>query len=296
MSIKMDANYGLGFVEIDDPVGRCVERLESELAKPNFKAPTLPKAALEVLRLTNNPRVEAAEILAVVETDATLAAQLLARARSPIYGTRPVQSLREAAVRMGINGLRDLVLQISLRMKVFRAPGFEPQVTEIMRFAQVRSNLCHAVNRQSRFSQPQASMCALLADLGMATALMVLAQVPRGESPPPLNTAWAAALGSHETLGARVGQTWDLPGEIVSVIRHHHQVSVAKVPNPTIATLLVAGVVAEHLNLGLRGPQGAQFCEDKTQVNGARRLLGLNTDKMKRIVSQARAMELDCIV
>ncbi|MFT5583395.1 MAG: HD-like signal output (HDOD) protein [Cognaticolwellia sp.] len=295
MGTNMYANYGLGVVKIDDPVSNCVERLERIFVSPNVQLPTLPKAALEVLRLSHNPQVNATEILSVLETDATLAARLLARARSPVYGIRPVASLREASVRMGINGLRDLVLQISMRMTVFRAPGFEPQVNELMRFAQVRSNLCHAINDHSRIPQTQASMCALLADLGMATALMLLAQVPRGQTSPPLATAWEAARESQERIGAQVAKSWGLPGEIVWVIRNQHHLHIANVANPTIGTLLVASVVAEHLNIGLRGPDGVQFREQKSEVNGARRLLGLNTDKMKRIVARARLMELDAI-
>ncbi|MFT5583394.1 MAG: HD-like signal output (HDOD) protein [Cognaticolwellia sp.] len=296
MRTKKDPNYGMGIVTIVDPVAECVDRIGKALTSSRVKLPILPKAALQVIRLTNDPGVKAAEILAVIETDATLAAQLLAQARSPAYGLRQVDSLKAAAVRLGNNGLRDLVLLISMRMRVFHAPGFEPQVREIMRFAQVRSSLCKAVNRQSNDPSTQASMAALLGDLGMATSLMLLAQLPRGETPPTLSTAWRAAQESHESIGASVAKTWNLPGEIVSLIRHHHHVHVAKVANHTIATILMSGAVAEHLDLGLRGPDGIQLQEDKVEVNSARRLLGLNTDKMKRIVAQARGMDLDAII
>ncbi len=287
------ANYGLGLAELDDPVGDCVQRLEQNFAAPGFQLPMLPKTAWEVRRLTHNPQLKPEQILAVIETDATLAAELLTQARRPVHGALPLTSLKQACLRIGVNGMRDLVMQTSKRTRVFRAPEFEPKVRELMRFAQVRSRLCKAINHHSRIPQPQASMCALLADLGMATALMSLGQVSRGESAPPLAIAWQAAQESHQLIAGQVGKTWDLPEEILSVFRHHHHVYVAEVPNPTTATLLVASAVAEHLTLGLRGPDGMQICEERAEVNGARRLLGLNTDKMKRIVAQARTMQLD---
>ena len=288
--------YGMGSAEIHDPLEQHISRVRGVLTQPGFEPPTLPKAAMEILRLSQCANTSVAEITRVLESDATLAARLLQRARSPQFGTRPVQDIRQAAARMGVNGLRDLVLQISMRMKVFKAPGYEPLVKEVMRYSQVRAALCPVVSRFSNTQEPSAPLCALLSDLGLATALMVLAQVPRGAQQPSLGLAWAASTEVHEQAGSVLARSWGLPGEVVAVIGHHHQVEVARIPNPLIATLMVAAVVAEHLEIGLHTPDGQQQREDRAQVNSARKLLGLNTEKMKRIVAQARSMDLNSII
>lgn len=289
---RSELNYGQGVAEILDPLDPLILRLKRTLGRPGFEAPTLPEAAMELLRLSHRPTTSIAEVVQVLERDPTLAAKLLQRARSPHYGTRPVQDLKQAAARLGINGMRDLVLQISMRMKVFKAPGFEPLVQEVMRYGQVRAALCPVIGRHARIRQPEAALCALMSDLGLVTALMVLAQPDPKRAPVPAELAWQAAEEVHTELGAKLARSWELPGELVSVIGHHHALTVSRVPNPLLATLLVSSAVAEHLDLGLHDPSGTQLRESKLQVNGARRLLGLNTDKMKRIVSQARALDL----
>lgn len=287
--------YGMGSAEIHDPLEQHILRVREVLSQPGFEPPTLPQAAMEILRLSHRPTTSVVDIAKVLEKDATLAARLLQRARSPQYGSRPVRDIRQAASRLGVNGLRDLVLQISMRMKVFKAPGYEPLVKEVMRYAQVRAALCPIVSRFSNTQEATAPLCALLSDLGLATSLMVLAKVPRDTEQPSLEVAWAASMEVHEHAGSILARSWGLPGEVVAVIGHHHQLEVARIPNPLIATLLIASVVAEHLELGLHTPEGQQQREDRAQVNGARRLLGLNTDNMKRIVAQAKAMDLDSI-
>lgn len=290
MAARTELTYGSGVAEIVDPLDPLIHRVKRTLRRPSFQAPTLPQAAMDLMRLSYRPDSSIAEVVEVLERDPTLAARLLQRARSPACGTRPVKDLRQAAGRLGINGVRDLVLEISMRMKVFKAPGFEPLIQEVMRYAQVRAALCTVVSRNARIRHPEAPLCALMADLGLVTALMVLAEPSPAR--PPASLAWKAAEEVHADVGAQLARAWKLPGELVPVIGHHHTLTVSRIPNPLLATLLVAARVAEHLELGLQDPEGVQLRESKLQVNGARRLLGLNTDKMKRIVSQARALDL----
>ena len=73
--------------------------------------PTLPAVALEIVRLSHDPRVSIDKIAEVVEKDPGLAAKTLRLANSSYYGaSRPIVSLRQALVRVGLRTAKMLAL------------------------------------------------------------------------------------------------------------------------------------------------------------------------------------------
>ena len=126
--------YGKGEVtlsledQLDSGVAEFGEELSKLFSSPRYQPPALPAVALKVMALARRPKVEFEELAKTIEQDSLLAAKVMTRAESVMYsGQNPVRSLRQAAVRMGVGGLRDLVIEVAMNLRVFRSPGLEKQ-------------------------------------------------------------------------------------------------------------------------------------------------------------------------
>ena len=101
------------------------QRLLSIFRSPQYKPPVLPNIALELTDLSRKPHVSYDDVVKVVEKDPMIVASVLKLAQSPLYGGRlPVQSLKDALNRLGINMLRDLVWQVVVNMRLFRVQKY----------------------------------------------------------------------------------------------------------------------------------------------------------------------------
>ena len=101
------------------------ERLLEHFRAPAYQPPTLPRVAMELMELTRKSDVSMAEVVALCEQDAMVAARVIQVAESAAYRTAaPVRSLHDAAMRLGMRTLADVFLEVSFRMRMFRAPGF----------------------------------------------------------------------------------------------------------------------------------------------------------------------------
>ncbi len=81
---------------------------------------SLPAVAMEVLRLTDNPKVDARELKTCIENDPALTIKLLRVVNSSLFGlSREVSDLNQALALLGIKPLKLLVLGFSLPAGLF---------------------------------------------------------------------------------------------------------------------------------------------------------------------------------
>src|SRR4051812_42395915 len=121
-------------------------RLRARLSAPDYQPPMLPRVAMQILQLSQRPEVDLAEVLAVLESDPVLAAQVLRLAQSPLYaGSSPIRSMRQALVRLGLREMRNAVFEIALRLRVFRAHGYETVLGSLRRHSTAVAHLCRLV-------------------------------------------------------------------------------------------------------------------------------------------------------
>jgi diguanylate cyclase (GGDEF)-like protein len=95
-----------------------VNALETRLlASPSL--PTLPRVAQRVLELARRDDADLGELARAIGTDPALATKLLRLINSPMYHmTREVTSLRDAALYLGMNAVKNVALSFSLIHKL----------------------------------------------------------------------------------------------------------------------------------------------------------------------------------
>jgi HD-like signal output (HDOD) protein len=228
----------------EDPIQALVRE---HFAAPDYRAPMLPAAAVEVLRLSQMADVGIDDIVLVLEKDTLLAGQVLKLAQSAFYtGKSPAKTLVHAAVRLGISTLRNVVLESAFHARLVKGTAFDGVLSLAQSHSLGVAYLCRMVARSLEADADFSFMLGLMHEAGLIAALTVLSE-QRGH---PLNPDVIASLRAmHEDAGAFVGDLWKLPPKLRDAIATHHQPPTEQGP----AVLTIAEHLSQRLGLGLPG-------------------------------------------
>jgi putative nucleotidyltransferase with HDIG domain len=180
-----------------------------------------------LLALLSQEEPSIPEIVYAVGADQSLASRLLNIVNSPFYGAvRQIGTIDEAVIRVGIAGLRNLTLAVSmndisggLRQEEWKHSLMTAQIGEIL------SRKLRAAPEVTKF----AFVSGLLHDLGklfltrryMLEYQSVYAKMKAGMA---LVDAEKATFGyDHAAVGAMMLGVWNVPVTIVEGIKLHHE-------------------------------------------------------------------------
>lgn len=230
------------------------EAVRSALAAPSWRPPLLPAVALEVLQLTRSPDVQLSDVVSLLERDPVLAGRVLGIAGSAQYSRRsPVVSLRQAAVRLGLEALSQVVVQAALELRVFQAPDHKPFAKRLNRHAAAIAGLTRAICKCASAPSEHAFVAGLVHDVGFAACLQVVADVPRFRAVPIEELAPVLDALHTEASGRLVG-AWKLPDAIRAVASTHHDAAPGGHPSQVNAAVVLAHQLAWEAGAGLLPP------------------------------------------
>jgi len=229
-------------------------RLKRTFSSPSYTPPLLPAAAAEILELAQKPKVTFEQVAPVLESDPILAARVVSVAQSAVYSPRsPIHTLHQAAVRLGVNGVRDLVLEAALDMRVFRAKGHDAAMARLARHSRAAAHVVRKVCLRTRVEAEHAFLCGLLHDVGFAACTLSLSQ-DRELGRTPFEALAPAIDEVHPDASALLARAWGLDPSIEELVRTHHEVLVRGKPEPLNAALIVAEHLSWEAGAGLEPP------------------------------------------
>jgi HD-like signal output (HDOD) protein len=191
---------------------------------------TLPAVAVEVLRLTELPRVDVHALKACIERDPALTIKILRVVNSSLFGLpREVSDLNQALALLGIKPLKLLALGFSLPEGLFLSAARE-QLDWYWKTSLVRAVAAREISEQL-FQKPgdDAFLAGLLQDIGVLVLLGDLRQPYAAlvseaiAAPADLADLERRALGfDHRQLTAGLLQHWNLPLLLTAAIGAEH--------------------------------------------------------------------------
>jgi HD-like signal output (HDOD) protein len=249
------SNYGQGVVTLDNPeleYDALRLRLLKALRSPTYEPPVLPQAVFRLLELSRKADVKIPELVTVIEQDPLIAGKVLRVAQSPVYSRgAPLQSLHDAVVRLGLETLLQIFLEVSVSVKVFRAPGYDEPMERLRIHSSATAQIARIVCRYTSIYDEYAFLCGLLHDVGIAACMIALAPQNRGDISPPFAAAWPAILELHEEASRLVCASWKLPSDVQLVVGNHELAMVGKHVHPVAAAVRVADWLAQREGFGL---------------------------------------------
>jgi diguanylate cyclase (GGDEF)-like protein len=180
-----------------------------------------------MLQLTRDPDVELGDIADLVQYDQALSAKILKTVNSSYYSLRqPCPNIKRALAYLGLSTVKSLVLGFSLvDMTRHSDNGFD--LMDYWRRCVYSAAAARRIAMVTGTCDPdEAFIAALMQDIGMLAMHSVLGDqyskqtkgnhlmVPHSET---------SSLGfNHAEVGAKLGEKWNLPEQIVGPIRQHH--------------------------------------------------------------------------
>jgi len=200
------------------------------------RLPAMPDMPSQILTLRNDPNSTVDQLVALVEQDVSLSAQILRYANSSIFATtETVVSLKDAIFRvLGFETVLHLSLGYALG-RVFKLPEKGPLgQTQFWQHATYTAalvqHLANALPRQRRPKPGIAYLAGLLHDIGFLVLNLFfknehawLNKMIEANADQSVLDMEKRLLGvSHSELGAWLMQAWRMPAELIITVEHHH--------------------------------------------------------------------------
>ncbi|GMU21906.1 MAG: hypothetical protein AMXMBFR13_19940 [Phycisphaerae bacterium] len=253
--------------------------------------PPLPGTVLRLIRVINDPASTVQDMVEVIRYDPAVTAEMLRLCNSAFFGLpREITSLHEAVRFLGTMKVLHLIMMVhggAMLSRGQRGYGLEPGAlwTHCVGVA-----LCSAAfARQTQQANPNIAFTAgLLHDIGkIVLNEFVGAEFERiiqrvEETRASFLDAEYEILGcSHDEIGARLAETWQLPETIVCCIRHHHNPGSLDPADPMVDMVYLGDVVCTMLGIGT-GIDGLCYRADLSVVDRH----GLHEADLERIGAQ----------
>jgi HD-like signal output (HDOD) protein/prolyl-tRNA editing enzyme YbaK/EbsC (Cys-tRNA(Pro) deacylase) len=242
---------------------RVKQRLEETL-----ELPPLSDTAQRIIKLRVNPNADISDLAQIVETDPSLAAQVVSWAASPYYSAPgKIKSIHDAIVRvLGFDMVLNLALGLSLG-KALTIPkegphGSLPYWQQAVYMAATIEGLVTAIPRDHRPSFGMAYLCGLLHNFGY----LILAEVfppyfhnycELADANPHVNhqAIERHLLGvTREQLAGTLMSLWSMPEEVVIGLRYQNNPDYQGQHATYAKLIFVAQRLLQHHNIG-RGPK-----------------------------------------
>ncbi len=198
--------------------------------------PGMPSLAQKIMQLNANPYAHADDLAKLVEKDPSLAAQIIRYAQSPFYGYQgKISSIRQAISRvLGYDMVMNIALGVAsarpFKIQLDGPIGLNAFWRHATYSATVAQSLCGLIPREHRPQPGTAYLAGLLHNFGFLVLghsfpeeFTKLHNAIIKEPETPIIELEQRILGvTHTEIGAWLMETWNMPSEIITVQKQHH--------------------------------------------------------------------------
>ena len=253
--------------------------------------PTIPAAAVKVMRETQSSNSSAASVAKIIVTDQALSARVLRLANSAFYGlSRKIVDLPEAVVVLGMKNVKNLALVAGTYPWMQRpVTGYCLGPEEMWRHAFGTAVASQIIARVSRKASEDVTFTAgLLHDIGKV-ALSVWIEnkmgailLYSGREQIPFDEAERRVLGyDHCQVGFHLATNWNLPEEICEAALHHHNPVHAETHKNIVDCVHVGDYICSAMGFGLGG-DGMLYRFDESSLER----LGLDPSNIDEVTDE----------
>lgn len=259
--------------------------IKLNLALENLESlPAMPEIAHKLLALSLDAEEGEEQMIRLIERDPQLSAKIVGLANTPMLGVgRKINGIRDAAMFLGLKRVKSVAIGIATMTEFANQPAtknFDPQDLWLhsMTVAIVMNALSQAMPKRLRPDENQLFLAGLLHDIGLMALHYVEPKLSeelhhqlRLQPKRPIHEIEIELFGiTHGHIGEQLVRHWNLPLEIIEVVRFHHSPfldnaatfnALAKLVNITEKLLPDFGI-AERTNQAVEAQEWRELCID----------------------------------
>ncbi len=239
-----------------EPVHHDKEHADLKQAIKNLDVlPAMPVIAQRLLALNLDTEEGERQLLVLIGQDPQISAKILGLANSAMVGaSRPIATVREAAMLLGTKRVQSVATGIAIISLMTKAPAGEFNLQSLwlhsFRVAFVTQGIARVMPANMRPHDDQIFLAAMLHDIGYLVLAYLdpklsdklhnyLAAQPER---PAMEVEREILNICHDELGAELARHWNLPEEIIAVLRYHHtpEAAEAAAAQPLVRMISIA--------------------------------------------------------
>jgi putative nucleotidyltransferase with HDIG domain len=217
--------------------------------------PHLPETVFRIMRLTSQETTPAAAVAQVILQSPTLTAKVLRYANSPLCGFRQeITSVQQAVVLLGFGAVRDLVLGLALIDLYDASRAVQFAYRQFMDLAFQCAAASHLIATRMGLDSEEVFIAGLLHDIGTLLLGQYQSEAIQAvfdrkhQTGEPITQSEKQILGlDHTLVGALLAARWRLPRMFIDVIRHHHELNVEAIVEPTARRIVPIIALADRI-------------------------------------------------
>lgn len=228
-----------------------IATLEHEIGGNQLVLPTLPEVALRVRRILADPDCSINKLVQAISSDAAMTARLIKVTNSAAYRRhKPVEDLKAAVTRLGLQLVRSMVTQLALlqSMHVYD-DSVNRKLKKITDHSIEVAARCNALAAcYTSLNAEEALLAGLLHDIGKLPLIARMEQLvgPRMSTLP----TDAILIDLHTRVGGLVLRTWQFAPELIAVAEEHHHQQRRPLAAIDYTDLVIAANVLDHRQQG----------------------------------------------
>jgi HD-like signal output (HDOD) protein len=219
-------------------------------------APAILTPLLEMLRLPTD-KIRMDKVVELVSYDASIAAQCLRLANSPIFGRRQTETVRAAVMTLGLERIRSLLLGLCLH-RVIPADKWVMEPDAYWRHSLGCALVTQKLAQKIDYPEPEkAYLAGLLHDLGFLVNSVFYTDAFReclrlaAERQVPLHTVEQQVLGfTHCDTGQMLCEHWHLSKELANAAGCHHDMKLLPDAGPLACLVHLSDLLCRVRYLG----------------------------------------------
>ena len=201
--------------------------------------PAMPVIAQKLLALKLDTDEGEQTLLVLIEQDPQISAKLLGLANSPMVGVRrQILTVKDAVMLLGIKRVQSVATGIAIMSLMTKPPASKLNMQDLWLhcfvIAFAMTGLARVMPQKLQPQSDQIFLAGMLHDIGyLALAFLdpkqsdLLHTRLAAEANRPSREIELEVLNMcHGELGAELARHWNLPEEIITVLRYHHTPSV----------------------------------------------------------------------
>ncbi len=205
---------------------RFLADLQDDLEHNRVELPTLPEVALRVRDAVEDPDATATKVGQILENDPALSARLIQVVNSPIYrGREPVQDVRHAITRLGMQTVRTLATSLAMRqMFQSTSEAIDQRLHRLWEHStRVAATAQALAKRYTRLADHEALLAGLIHDIGALPVLARLEDYPELMEDERALDALVRKL--HTRIGSHILKRWQFSPAMVAVVEQHENLT-----------------------------------------------------------------------
>ena len=197
--------------------------------------PAMPAIAKKMLTLALNTDEGEAQLLKLIAQDPQISARIIGLSNASLFGSPGmISSISDAAMRLGLTQIKSIAIGMATISAFAKPPEGKLKVRDLwthsITIASAMRTMAKHMPARIRPMEDQIFLAGLLHDIGYNVLNFIAKDISDALHERLRTTPEASLLEiehellgtDHGEIGAQLGIHWELPAEIIAVIRHHH--------------------------------------------------------------------------